>query len=773
MGSGDPLSCNWRIQAAYLYAENVMAEAATLSYETPISVFRDIEMAEVTPASTQGYVSFAINPALPAGIVIDAATGWISGTATAIQPATTYTITATKLAGGTATFTLSLEVTTCSGTHGLVTARFWADSYGNENSWKLYQGRGVTGTVLRSATSFPVNNAYYYIDFCLDNGIYTFEGKDGYGDGWQVSSGYTLSVDLGAMELDVQELSDLAGGQPTVTSTFSTYFPFQVEVTDWKYYQGSEIPATWNTASFDDAAWATAKAAAIPTTEYTTTLIRKTFTITNVADYQVLNVRVKYTGGVAAYFNGNLVARFNLVEDFNINTESIAIHDANLFSKFHIILPTAGVQEGTNVMAFEIHRALGQSSAEPVVFDATGVFGVEDCSTVVDTYSETVASCDDTNIANAFDLDPHTTWYMDQNINNYIEWTVDNLMGSKWNAFSIFTTTNVNSIGYAFYGWFDPTNPDEERIDVDDVVGLSFKSREKTQTPIPVALAGFRKFRYEITVGAEGTTYDSIVMAYCKASGAICPAIDAYPAVGEGQISPSTCPEGFKGYSYRECTGGQLSEIKTDTCHYKEPIDVSYGRSFNLVLNVPMTSGLPTYGNIVTEWRVDPLTPLPAGLTINAATGEISGTPTEIVKNKIYTIYASNPEKSAAVIVTISTRVGTCLAEGDFPETEVGKTAVYECANKGSYVGTMERACVLGAKDGEWQKTSGSCISVGTIVAIVIIVVIVIAVIVFILVMKGKKGKAKMAKAGKKGGKVATPKATTPKATTPKKNVKV
>ena len=37
---------------------------------------------------------------------------------------------------------------------------------------KLYKGRGTSGTVLRSVDQFPVSYAYYYVDFCLDDGIY-------------------------------------------------------------------------------------------------------------------------------------------------------------------------------------------------------------------------------------------------------------------------------------------------------------------------------------------------------------------------------------------------------------------------------------------------------------------------------------------------------------------------------------------------------------------------------------------------------------------------
>ena len=63
---------------------------------------------------------------------------------------------------------------------------------------------------------------------------------------------------------------------------------------------------------------------------------------------------------------------------------------------------------------------------------------------------------------------------------------------------------------------------------------------------------------------------------------------------------------------------------------------------------------------------------------------------------------------------------------------------MFECSQQGSYVGTQTRACVLGEKDGEWQKASGVCVSV---VVIVVVVVVIIAVVV-LLAMKTHKKKA-------------------------------
>ena len=97
----------------------------------------------------------------------------------------TYTSTPTKLSGGTVTKTMSFSVQICTGGKSLMTFRYRADSYANENSWKLFAGRGTDGTLLQSVTSFPVSSAYYYVDFCKEDGIYTLQSFDSFGDGWQ------------------------------------------------------------------------------------------------------------------------------------------------------------------------------------------------------------------------------------------------------------------------------------------------------------------------------------------------------------------------------------------------------------------------------------------------------------------------------------------------------------------------------------------------------------------------------------------------------------
>ena len=91
------------------YYTSALAPAFTLSTSSQ-SVTQNSAITTVTSSSTGGTISsYAISPAAPAGLTFNTSTGQLSGTPTATQGATTYTITGTN-AGGSASQTFTLTV---------------------------------------------------------------------------------------------------------------------------------------------------------------------------------------------------------------------------------------------------------------------------------------------------------------------------------------------------------------------------------------------------------------------------------------------------------------------------------------------------------------------------------------------------------------------------------------------------------------------------------------------------------------------------------------
>ena len=748
----------WMIGAIDMAMGTIPAAVPELSYSTPIVLNRGMEMGEVYPNS-EYYFDFTVTPALPEGITMDATTGKISGIARFLMPPTTYQITAKKVGGSSSTASITLSVMVCTGMNGLVTLVVRTDGWPEEGSYKLYKGKDTSGELVQFNSAFSVKSGLNYGDFCVPNGIYTVELFDLRKDGWKNPAGWWLTVDQGEMIID---LGQMPKGVASLSTSFSSLIPFQINYSDWNlYFAVRELDANWNAVEYDDRYWVTVKAAAMGNHMATTEYLRHEVQIPSLEDYHVLNVRVKYIGGIAAYFNGHLVARFNLEDSFDASTEAITVHDASVFSKFHVILSTVGAVAGKNVMAFEVHRAPGQSE---IVFDATGVFAVNDCSVVVDTFSsiETsgVTNCKKEDL---LDLNPATYGYLANEVRSYLAWTVENLEGSKWNSFALQTSNSISNLAFSVYTRYEEG---EEYTRALMLNGKSTVERMRNAWDMPLGMAAFTQFRYVIDgIASAAHSINAIVFQYCKLSGpGTCPGVGNYPAVREGEISPTKCAEGFRGYSYRECHDGVLGDVKNDKCEYEEPTRLQYeNSSMEFVMNTQVSSGVPSYRSIVTRFYMQGSTPLPDGLTLNERTGEITGKPIAIMDTTAFTVRAENPKGEAYVVVTISVRKGYCLSEDVFERTDVGETAVYECSRQGSYVGTRKRRCVLGAKDGEWQKTSGYCMPMMVFMLILVVGIcfVVEAVIVVMTVIRYVKTTGGMKDRNKKTMKKVAPKKTT------------
>ena len=572
----------------------------------------------------------------------------------------------------------------------------------------------------------------------MNDGIYTLELLDSSSNGWTNHAGYYLTIDVGEM---IFEMGQVPSGVASVSTMFSSYLPFQINYSDWKV--NKEYVDNWNSESYDDSAWSSVKASEIGTNTEITTYIRHDVNIPDINNYHVLNVRVKYAGGVAAYFNERLVARFNLEEDFDSSTEAITVHDQDTFSKFHVIMSTVGAVTGKNVMAFEIHRPADQPTSSNVIFDATGVFGVNECSIVVDTYS-LINGTDPYSgtFEQLLDLDPTNYGYQPNTKGTYLEWTVENLEGTKFNSFAIHSPFLSTSYGFSLYL---RSNEKDRYISALAVTDQSTWPLLRHAWSVPLGIAGFRQVKSEVDAVASTTVIvSSYILQYCKPTGSgVCPGEGDYPSVDEGETTYASCGYGYRGYSYRKCSNNQLGEINSENCVQKAPAKLMYDASmYNLVLDTDIHIAAPTYLNLIEEFYLADNTSLPLGLLLNSETGEISGRPTQESASNTYTVYGRNQVGKVFTTVSLSVQKGTCKEEGNFPTTNVGEVAVYDCSLGGFYVGTQRRACALGETDGEWQDISGSCMSITLIIVLVVVIAVVIAFIVVYFVCINKRTKS-------------------------------
>ena len=644
--SGNPNHCEWEFGTLDLEVDAIPAVMADLAY-TSAFTYKDVELDTVYPVSDIHYYDFTITPALPAGVVIDANSGIVAGSPSEASDHT-HIITAKKFGGGVVSALFNLTVEACTGGRALITLTARLDYYPTEGSYKLFAGKDTDGEVVASVSAFTVKNGLNHAYWCLPHNIYTLVLYDSRSDGWGNPAGWYLTVDKGAMIFDMGQMPE---GVPSVSTVFSSLLPFQIEYDDWKLWNSAEtVAADWTSVSFDDSAWETKKAAELGEHATTTAYIRHEVSIPSIDDYHVLNVRMKYAGGVVVYFNGVKVARFNLKEDFDASSEAIAAHDASLFSKFHIILSTVNAVTGTNVIAFEIHRAVSQSA---IVFDATGVFGVSDCSIVLDSFSVIDSSqLVSGKKENMLDLNPITYGRLKNEAGSFLSWTVENLEGSKFNSFALQTISQETGYGFSVLGrWAS----DGEYLSALRLWYQTVNEYQRNAWAMNMAFASFTQFKFVVDVPASWlVVVNSYVMQYCVPRGnGMCAADGEYPAVSNGERSIVKAPSFLYGYAYRVCTDGVLGEEKYEGTFYA-PANLTYSAmSFDLALGEAFSSDEPTYTNFIASFEVvDGV--LPAGLSLNTTTGEIAGIPSDYdcLDGCSVTIEGSNP--SAAVNVTLS-----------------------------------------------------------------------------------------------------------------------
>jgi len=163
----------------------------------------------------------------------------------------------------------------------------------------------------------------------------------------------------------------------------------------WKYLDnGSNQGGAWASTAFDDSSWASGNAqlgygdgdeativgyGADANNKYITTYFRKSFSVTNPADFSGLNLGILRDDGAIVYLNGTEVYRTNMPTGA-VGYQTLAPAAVSGAEETTTFLQTTVspslLVAGTNVLAVEIHQANATSSDISFDFDLTGQTGM-------------------------------------------------------------------------------------------------------------------------------------------------------------------------------------------------------------------------------------------------------------------------------------------------------------------------------------------------------------------------------------------------------------
>ena len=180
-----------------------------------------------------------------------------------------------------------------------------------------------------------------------------------------------------------------------------------------------------------------------------------------------------------------------------------------------------------------------------------------------------------------------------------------------------------------------------------------------------------------------------------------------------GDTAYADCPNLYEGTRSRYCNNGTFMEEIT-SCYPAKPAGIDYGVTTLELTQNKQVNVVPTI--IGAEVNVTAFPTLPAGLSLVASTGAITGKPTTVQESKKYTITVEN---------------------------------------KGGNAQTTINIVVL--------EAPVNYVLIVLIVVVVIIVIVAIVVLIFLLSKKKKSGNKKSMPKSAKSGKAPAPKPAQPK----------
>ncbi|WGK94383.1 MULTISPECIES: putative Ig domain-containing protein [Flavobacterium] len=660
----------------------------TLAYTgSPFTYTKGTAIAPIAAPTNGGgtVVSYAVSPALPAGLSLNTATGAITGTPTAVTASATYTITATNT-GGSTTTTLSITVNDAAPTTLAYTG----------SPFTYTKGTAIT------AIAAPTNGGgavvSYSVSPALPAGLSlnTATGAiTGTPTAVTASATYTITATNtgGSTTATINiTVKDIAPSALTYTGSPFTYTkgtaitaiaaPTNGGGTVVSYAVSPALPAglSLNTATGAITGTPTAVTASATYTITATNTGGSTTATINITVNDAAPTTLAYTGSPFTYTKGTAITAIAAPTNSGGTPTSYSVSPA---------LP-AGLS---------LNTATGAITGTPTAVTASASYTI----TATNTGGSTTASINIT----VNDAAPTTLAYTGSPF-TYTKGTAITAIAAPTNGGGTVVSYSVS-----------PALP----------AGLSLNTATGAITGTPTAVTASASYTITATNTGGSTTasinitvndaapttlaYTGSPFTYTK--GTAITAIAAPTNGGGTVVSYSVSPALPAGLSLNTATGAITGTPTAVTASATYTITATNtGGSTTATINITVNDAAPTTlaytgspftytkgtaitaiaaptngGGTVVSYSVSPA--LPAGLSLNTATGAITGTPTAVTASATYTITATNTGGSttATINITVNDAAPTTLVYTGSPFTYTKGTAIAPIAAPTNGGGTV------------------------------------------------------------------------------------